>query len=44
MTKTIFGSKPEGGMKNGKFQIKITARYKRIFMRDENKGMEARGT
>jgi hypothetical protein len=42
MTKNIFGSNPEGGMKNGKVQIKMAARCKRLFMGDEIKKMEAR--
>jgi hypothetical protein len=44
MTKTVFGSQQEGGMKNGKVQVKITARCRRIFMKYENKEKEARHT
>jgi hypothetical protein len=42
MTKNIFGSQPEGGSKNRKIQFEITARCEGIFMRHENKEMEAR--
>jgi hypothetical protein len=42
MTKNIFGSQPEDGLKNGKIQIEITARCEGIFMRHENKETEAR--